>query len=57
VLFGHSSFPIITMISVDGERVVESLNRLGISSAQDYINQLLNMKFCLPDSNQNDVCK
>ncbi|XP_067949875.1 uncharacterized protein [Watersipora subatra] len=57
VLFGDDTFPVVTIVSMDAELVSRSLSKAGIESGQMYINQLLNMKFCLPDSSQYDVVK
>lgn len=55
VLFGDPSFPVVVMLSIDSEQVIKSLNKAGIESGQKYLNQLLNMRFCVPDSSTHDI--
>lgn len=56
-MFGDPSFPIVTMVSLDAEVVAKAVGRIGIESPHTYVTRQMDMKFCLPDSSQKDVCK
>ena len=55
MLFSDPAFPLVTIINIDADVVGQALTRAGHESGSAYLQQLIDMKYCIPDTTPNDI--